>query len=405
MKLNEKQKEFQRVAKSHKYRWNFKEGAVRSGKTYFDLIYTLPYRIMNAPTEGTIMLIGNTLGTLEQNILDPMRTYFNDPKGTLVGYVKPNGYVRLFGRNCKAYGADKKDTVKKIHGSSVSYCYGDEVATWSEEVFTELKARLSVKGACFDGTCNPEYPNHWLLKFLNSDANIFRQKYLLSDNREFLTEDYYEDIQKEYAGTVFYDRYILGEWALAEGRIYSNYDPKRDSIEYVPEPLTGLRYVSVDYGTQNACVYLMWEEGKSGTWYLTDEYYYSGRDSHIQKTDAEYVIDFNNFTRDRPEKATVVDPSAASFITALRKVGHKVKKARNDVLDGIRLTATYLSTGKIKILKNCTHTLDEIGSYSWDSKKTEDVPLKEDDHCMDAMRYFVYTILRRNRKRKVTFLT
>lgn len=402
--LTAKQKEYIRNC-SH--RWNIKEGAVRSGKTYMDLLYTIPYRILNTSNNGLIFIIGNTQGTLEKNILRPMRDIYGQDT---VGRIKPNGEVKLFGKVVFALGADKVTAVDRIHGSTVSYCYGDEITTWNKQVFDEVKSRLSTPGACFDGTCNPDSPNHWFLEFLESkDLDIYRQKYLLSDNKEHLDPAYYESIQLEYKNTVFYDRYILGNWTLAEGLVYQNYNPSIDAIDEVPEKLNGERYISVDYGTSNPCVFLLFEQGVSGTWYLTKEYYYSGRDKGRQKTDWEYTEDFIRFTEPfSPDdiKAVIVDPSAASFITALRRAGFKVKKAKNDVLDGIRYTASVLNQERLKILKSCKYTLREFGEYHWDQNKPIDQPVKENDHCMDALRYFSYTVLRRlNRmKRQVGML-
>lgn len=394
--LTSKQKEYIRNCN---HRWNIKEGAVRSGKTYMDLMFTIPYRVLNANPNGLIFIIGNTQGTLEKNILRPMREIYGQD---MVGRIKPNGEITLFGKIAFALGADKITAVDRIHGSTVSYCYGDEVTTWNEEVFNEVKSRLSAPGACFDGTCNPDSPNHWFLHFLESeDLDIYRQKYLLSDNQENLDPGYYESIQLEYKNTVFYDRYILGNWTLAEGLVYQNYNPSIDAIDEVPEELNGNRYISCDYGTSNPCVFLLFEQGKSGTWYLTREHYYSGRDTGKQKTDWEYTEDFVQFACDSVSvdpsgiNAVIVDPSAASFIAALRKVGFKVKKAKNDVLDGIRYTASMLNQGKIKILKSCKNTLKEFGEYHWDRNKMTDQPVKENDHCMDALRYFAYTVLAR----------
>lgn len=399
--LTNKQKEFIRNCQ---HRWNIKEGAVRSGKTYLDLFYTIPYRVINASTKGLIFLIGNTQGTLEKNILAPMREIYGAP---VVGRMKPPlGEVELFGRKCYGVGADTVTAVSRIHGATVSYCYGDEITTWNEAVFNEVKSRLSAPGACFDGTCNPDSPNHWFLKFLENDnLDIYRQKYLLSDNRKYLDPEYYENIQLEYKNTVFYDRYILGNWTLAEGLVYQNYNPSTDAIDEVPEDLTGETYIAIDYGTSNPCVFLLFEKGVSGNWYLTKEYYYSGRDSGKQKTDWEYLQDFLSFIPNNLKEA-VVDPSAASFITALKKAGVKVRKAKNDVLDGIRYTGTALNLGKIKILKTCTNTLKEFGEYHWDTNKNIDQPVKENDHCMDALRYFAFTILKRFERlnRKVSFL-
>ena len=162
------------------------------------------------------------------------------------------------------------------------------------------------------------------------------------------------------------------------------------------ETLTDKCYVSCDYGTQNATVFLMWQQGISGKWYCIDEYYYSGRDETAQKTDNAYADDLEEFINGRKIKAVIVDPSAASFIALLRERGFTVRKARNDVLDGIRFTGTQLNTGNILFLDRCENTIKEFGSYIWDAKaceRGEDKPIKQHDHAMDAVRYFCFTII------------
>lgn len=156
------------------------------------------------------------------------------------------------------------------------------------------------------------------------------------------------------------------------------------------------RYVSCDYGTQNATVFLLWNKATDGNWYCIREYYYSGRDKSKQKTDAEYAEDLKKWLGDTKIRAMIVDPSAASFIAELRKRKYKVLKARNDVLDGIRLVATLLNLKKLFFCNSCENTIAEFQSYIWDEKaadRGEDKPVKQHDHAMDAVRYFVYTIL------------
>lgn len=395
MLLTAKQSEFWRDCN---HRWNIKEGATRSGKTYMD--YYLIARRLRAVhgKPGIRVLLGNTRSTLERNIIDPMRDLYGD---RLIGALHQNNTIEMFGEKVYALGADKITQVDKLRGAGIVYCYGDEVTTWNQEVFQMLKSRLSLPDSVFDGTCNPDTPNHWFRKFLDSDADIYRQSYQIYDNH-FLPPEFVRNLEIEYQGTVYFDRFILGKWTLAQGLVYDFFNPSADAISNVGEPLTGVRYVSVDYGTKNPSVFLMWEKGRSGTWYLTDEYYYSGRDSERQKTDNEYVADFEKFISNRNIRAVIIDPSAASFIVALKQQGYRVKKAKNDVLDGIRFTASQLNTGKIRILKSAEKTLDEFSSYCWDEKKTDtDTPIKQNDHCMDAMRYFAYTALKK-RKRKVT---
>ena len=343
--------------------------------------------------EGIRMLLGNTRSTLERNIIDPMRDLFGS---SCIGIVRQNNTVDMFGQKVYALGADKVTQVDKLRGSGIVYCYGDEITTWNKEVFQMLKSRLSLPDSVFDGTCNPDSPNHWFREFLSSKADIYQQNYQIYDN-PFLPEEFIKSLEIEYEGTVYYDRYILGKWTKAEGLVYQGFSPDRDVISSINEELTDRRYVSIDYGTQNPTVFLLWQKGKSGTWYLIDEYYYSGRQETFQLTDSQYADRLIEFIKDRPVRAIIIDPSAASFKAELRHRGIKTRDAKNSVLNGIRFTATCLTQGQIKILDKCEHTIKEFGEYSWNDKKETDEPIKENDHCMDALRYFAYTILKRRK--------
>ena len=200
-----------------------------------------------------------------------------------------------------------------------------------------------------------------------------------------------------YTG-VFFKRYILGRWVVAEGVIYDMFDEEKHVISSL-ENLTGDNYyVSCDYGTQNATVFLLWCKDTAGKWVCCREYYYSGRDEESQKTDSEYADDLEKWLGGIKPVKVVIDPSAASFITELKKRGYNVKKAKNDVLDGIRYVASLLALGKIAIYKGCKNTIKEFVSYTWDAKaaeRGEDKPVKQWDHCADAVRYFLYTIVRK----------
>lgn len=204
-----------------------------------------------------------------------------------------------------------------------------------------------------------------------------------------------------YTG-VFYKRYIQGLWAMAEGIIYDMFDESKHVkkiMDFCRLLTENNRYVSIDYGTQNATVFLLWNKGVDGVWYCVREYYYSGREKGKQKTDSEYVDDFIDWLDDVKIKAAIVDPSAASFIAELRKRGIKVIKAKNGVEDGIRVVGTLLNQNKIAFEEGCVNTRKEFASYIWDEKaaqRGEDKPVKEHDHAMDAVRYFAYTILNNN---------
>lgn len=389
--LSEKQNEYIRNADA---RWNLKIGAVRSGKSYVDIDYMIPHRLRQVHgKDGLAVILGVSRESIERNVLQPMREKYTD---RLVGYINGQRNVaRICGEDVYCLGAEKVSQVAKIQGSSIKYAYGDEIAKWNKEVFVMLQSRLDKPYSCFDGACNPENPLHWLKEFVDREnLNKYVQKYTIFDN-PFLPQGFVDDICKEYEGTVYYKRYILGEWAMAEGLIYPMYqdaliaDLPKDSHEYA---------LSIDYGTQNAFGAILW--GKSGgTWYAMDEYYYSGRSTGVQKTDTEYADDLDEFTeslfaeeRIDGKLETIIDPSASSFIALLKKRRYKVRQADNSVADGIRETASAMKTGKIKICeKTMKNLLKEIQGYVWDETATEDKPIKVNDHLMDAMRYFVKT--------------
>lgn len=222
MLLSPKQIEFVRCAN---HRWNFKGGATRSGKTYLDFKWIIPMRIRErVGMDGLSVILGVTKSTIERNVLEPMRNIYGDE---LVGVISSDNTARIFGEKCYCLGAEKISQVSKLRGASFKYCYGDEVADWSEDVFTLLKSRLDKDYSCFDGTFNPQHPDHWLKQFLDSDADIFSQTYTIDDN-PFLPEAFKENLKREYAGTVFYDRYILGLWTRAEGLVYPMFNSEKN---------------------------------------------------------------------------------------------------------------------------------------------------------------------------------
>jgi len=397
MELSFKQNEYILNANA---RWNFKVGAVRSGKSYVDTAYIVPSRIRAvAGKQGLTVILGVSRDTIERNVLEPMREIYTS---TLVSHINNKNQAFICGEWVYCLGAEKVSQVAKIQGSSIKYCYGDEVAKWNIEVFEMLKSRLDKEYSCFDGSCNPEYPNHWLKEFLdNENLDKYIQHYIIDDN-PFLPPDYVENLKKEYAGTVYYDRYILGKWALAEGLIYPMY--QNAIVDKAPNDEVFEYTISMDYGTMNAFAMVLWERHSDGIWYATRRYYYSGRDTGIQKTDTEYLHDIETVLFDiitairntnekiRQKLPTIIDPSAASFIALLQKTDWaKVIPANNAVLDGIRETASAIYNDKIKILASIPEFKKEAEGYVWDEKENEDKPVKINDHLMDAIRYFVKT--------------
>ena len=389
MLLSPKQIEFVRCGN---HRWNFKGGATRSGKTYLDFKWVIPLRIRErAGKDGLAVILGVTKSTIERNVLEPMRNLYGDK---LVGTISSDNTAWIFGEKCYCLGAEKVSQVSKIRGASIKYCYGDEVADWSEEVFALLKSRLDKEYSCFDGTYNPQYPNHWLKKFLDSDADIFSQVYTIDDN-PFLPTSFVENLKKEYAGTVFYDRYILGKWTLAEGLVYPMFG---DSCIVQDIPDTGDYYISIDYGTHNPFSAGLWCVTKTVAVRIA-EYYYCGREERKEKTPEEYYSEVKRLAGGRDIKCLIVDPSADAFIATVKKHHEfKVRGAVNDVLPGIQTTAEMIASGKVKIHESCEDTIREFGLYRWDEKAESDRVVKENDHAMDEVRYMVMTVLKKHFK-------
>lgn len=214
MILSDKQMEFVRNAN---HRYNFKTGATRSGKSYMDNLYTIPYRVRERIGKpGLNVILGVSKGTIERNVLEPMREIYGS---SLVGEIGSDNIVEIFGDSAYCLGAEKVNQVAKLRGASIKYAYGDEIAEWAQPVFDLLKSRLDKPYSCMDGACNPDNPGHWFKKFIDSDADIYLQQYTIFDN-PFLPKEFVDNLCNEYRGTVLYDRYIRGLWVAAEGAVY-----------------------------------------------------------------------------------------------------------------------------------------------------------------------------------------
>ena len=234
-----KQAEYLREAH---HRWNFKGGATRSGKSYMDYRWIIPMRIRErAGLDGLTVILGVTKSTIERNVLSPMREIYGP---ALVGEIRIDNTVTLFGECVYALGAEKTSQVSKLRGVSIKYCYGDEVADWSKDVFELLKSRLDKPYSLFDGTFNPGPPQHWLKTFLESDVDVFSQQYTIDDN-PFLPAEFVTNLKKEYAGTALYGRYILGQWTASDGALFITY-PDRTADE--TRLYNGIAHIDAAFG-------------------------------------------------------------------------------------------------------------------------------------------------------------
>jgi PBSX family phage terminase large subunit len=369
------------------------DGAIRSGKTVF-MTLSFVDDAMRRYNNQRFGICGKTVDSTVKNIIMPYlglayakEKYSIQWKRTDKTLVVSKGNIT---NTFEIFGGKDESSFALIQGRTLAGVLIDEVALIPKSFVEQACARCSVDGSKLWFNCNPASPQHWFyvewIKHLEKH-NAIRLHFQLEDNPS-LSEHIIERYKSMYTG-VFYNRYILGEWCVAEGLVYEFGESNiTDEI-----PKNGEYYISIDYGTQNPF--------SAGLWCVLGdkairikEYYYNGRKKGIQRTDEEYCDDVEELAKGYNIRQIVVDPSAASFIASLRKRGFSIRKANNDVLDGIRRTAVYLKNGNIKIHRSCEDAIAEFGLYRWDEKASADTVIKENDHAMDDIRYFSNTILK-----------
>ncbi|MDO4295034.1 MAG: PBSX family phage terminase large subunit [bacterium] len=405
------------------------DGAIRSGKT-ISMSLSFVFWAMESFEGQNFAMCGKTIGSFRRNVLFWLKVMLKSRGYRVldhradnmieITYKKVTNYFYIFG------GKDERSQ-DLIQGITLAGLFCDEVALMPESFVNQATGRCSVEGSKMWFNCNPDGPYHWFkakwmdkatgylgkdkVRQLTEKAEKEQQEtglkkllylHFTMDDNLSLSEHIKQRYRNMYSG-VFFKRYILGLWVMAEGAIYDMFDEIRHVVDINSLLSEGLHwegqyYVSCDYGTQNATVFLLWRKAENGKWYCIREYYYSGRDKGVQKTDAEFCEDLKRWLGGIEPRYIVLDPSAASFKAQLKKSGFSVKSARNDVLDGIRFVATLLNQNSIFFDTSCENVRKEFLSYVWDADaadRGEDKPVKSNDHCMDAIRYLCYTIIRK----------
>lgn len=375
-------------------RINIWQGSVSSGKTISSLIRWIEFCQNGA--KGNLLMVGKTERTLKRNVIDVLGEIL-DGSGSLVTRTG-SGEIQIGSRTIYIVGANDERAEAKIRGLTLAGAYGDEVTLWSESFFNMLLSRLRVPNAQLFLTTNPDSPNHWLKKkFLDreSELDIRNFAFQLGDNHT-LDPKYVESLKAEYSppSSLWYRRFINGEWIMAEGAVYDCFDRTENVVSELPKMRE--YYVGIDYGTTNPLCALLIGEGVDDQLYVIKEYYYDSATKQRQLSDAEYSRELRNFLDGYDVRKIFVDPSAASFITQLWRDNHLgVTKANNNVQDGIRIVYNLIGSRKLKIHSSCNRLIEEIESYVWDVKQQErgeDKPLKRNDHAVDALRYVMIAL-------------
>lgn len=430
MQLSKKQNEYI-VNATH--RWNFKSGAVRSGKSYVDTAFVIPFRIRErAGKPGLNVILGVSKSSIERNVLAPMREIYTDK---LIGTINSQNIAMVCGEPVYCLGAEKVSQVAKIQGASIKYCYGDEVAKWNKEVFQMLKSRLDKPYSCFDGSCNPEHPTHWLKEFLDNDElDIYLQRYTIFDN-PFLSKEFVEQLCKEYEGTIYYDRLIVGLWKRADGAIYKKFADNSDAFrcevvdelkddpevkQFRKEDITSIE-IGLDFGGN-----------QSGHSFVARGYTDDYRDvialksRRIMAKDENEDIDSNmldklfcEFVQEVIDQYSVIDKhgdyvrycnvegvyydNAETVLgNSIRNAVEKkfpwisVRKARKAAInDRIRCTVRLMGAGRFFITKDCESLQTALSDAVWDKEvKDKDERLDDGSTDIDSLDAFEYTIER-----------
>lgn len=394
MSFSQKQKEFLYNAT---HRWNIKSGATRSGKTYLDY-FVIPKRISSVKgKDGLIVLLGNTKGTLQRNIIEPLQKIWGVK---YVSDIKSDNTAYLFGERAYCLGADKINQVDRIRGSSIKYCYGDEVVTWHKDVFDMLKSRLDKEYSKFDGTCNPDNRNHWFKTFLDTaeekEIDIYLQEYTIDDN-PFLIESVKESFKREYMGSVLYDRYILGKWVNAEGIIYRLLADKPDSFKIKKEKLPDLfdLNIGIDFGgNKSGHAMVLSGIGIDGRLYFLKEDYRKATGTTSEDVVEWAVRKAEEFYKEYPYFFALYPDSAEQMLKnsiAAKSRFSVYNSIKKPIVDRIRFMCRLLATDRVRFVDGeCEELIKAFSEAMWDDKSLEDKRLDNgsfNNDIIDAAEY------------------
>jgi PBSX family phage terminase large subunit len=372
-------------------RINIWEGAVRSGKTYISL-HRFFHELESGPP-GEYAIITRTYDTFKRNLLPIISQQLKASSQYFAGRRE----MVIFDKTIHVISADDARAESKIRGSTIVSAYCDELTILPIEFFRMLISRCAMGGGKIFATTNPDSPYHWVkTDYLDGNLDVKSWQFTLEDN-PVLTQEDKDYLIRQYKG-IWFQRFIQGKWVQAEGAIYDSFEDIYHVINF-PPGLAQYYFMGVDYGTSNPTSFVLigCNVNKFPNYWVEDVYYFSSKIAQRQKTDSEYADDLKKFIQGRNVKAIYIDPSAASFKLELAKNGvSNIFDAENEVIDGIRFVSKYINNGTLKVCRNCTDLIKEFHSYVWDSKSSKlgiDKPLKESDHCLDALRYAIYTHL------------
>lgn len=408
MILSPKQKEY--IQNAH-HRYNIKVGARRCGKTYLDNLYIIPKRIMERKgLDGLYCIFGVSKGTIERNVLQPLRQIYGKD---LVGTINSNNIARIFDEEVYCLGCEKISQISKIQGTSIKYAYGDEIAKWNEEVFVMIQASLDKEYSMMDGALNPENQAHWFKKnFLDKveekGLDVYVQHYTIFDN-PFLPKEFVENLCKEYEGTVYYDRLILGLWKNAEGIIYRQFADNPSAYikdKAVDENGNKINFMLITIGIDYGATEGETEFKATGitpffkqVWSL-DEMKLKGLHSPEQMYEKftefykRVIAEYGKVTHAFGDYGALGQVITYGLNNYLKEHGIPLKVedcVKGRIVDRIELDCQLFGQMRRFILKKCPYLIEAYSQALWDEKK-EDTRLDDGTTPVDDLDASEYSI-------------
>lgn len=377
------------------------DGSIRSGKTSIMMVAYVDWA-MRCYNHQRFIILGKTVGSALRNVVEPYMQLSYARKRYKLQYRRIDNRLIVRCGDVEnwfdIFGGKDESSYMLIQGFTAAGCLVDEVALCTQSAVNQALARCSVDGSRYWFNCNPDSPRHWFYTdwiLRAEDHNALHLHFNLRDNPS-LTEHIIERYESQYTG-VFYQRYILGEWVVAEGLVYQIDESEYTcTAEEAEGDGRGMWFVSLDYGITNPFAALLWRIAPDRrTAYVVDMYYWDSRAKNRRRTDEEHADALEELCHGRNIECVVVDPSANSFKEVLYRRGkYDYWNANNDVLNGIQTTSSMIARGSVKVSTKCAKLIEERQLYRWDEEKPGDAVIKEYDHAMDALRYGCQTVLR-----------
>ena len=295
------------------------DGAIRSGKTVSAIEGFLLWSLDTFQHQDFIVA-GKSIGALRRNVVKPLRAILS-AKGLDHFWHRSENWIQVGTNTYHLFGANNEASQDVVQGMTAAGAFFDEVPLMPKSFVDQATGRCSIEGSKLWFTDNPEGPQHWFkLEYIDKaeEKRLLHLHFTLDDNPAL--SDRVKGMYRRMFSGVWFKRFILGLWTLAEGVIYSMFDAdvhcKAAANEYPA-------YIAAyDYGTSSVTafgLYGVYRENGVEKAHKVKEYYWDAVKNRRQKTDAEYVVDFKAFLGDIRPLAIYGDPSASSFPSSAQK--------------------------------------------------------------------------------------